>query len=344
MSGRLKNVSQNLAIAFKVMTVVTIIMIVIGLLMGNKMSWEYILTTLMYNFYFGIPLSVVNGVFFDGLTKIYPWVDSPTKRTWLGVIGSIVLTMATLFLLNYILWVWIWGSEVEALFSERNRIFYLVAFVVTIIIASVVHAISFYKLVMKEKLINEQLRKEKLTTELNILKAHVDPHFLFNSFNTLSALIDEDKTKAQGFLKRMSSIYRHVLENRDEDTSTVSDELAFAKEYLSLQQTRFENSIDLNIDISEPTTILRLPALSLQLLFENAIKHNAFNEEHPLKVEVYEEKGYLVIKNNRSARRNLQDGSGMGLQNIQDRYALLSEKEVLIEDLKDSFIVKLPLL
>ncbi|MBT8229114.1 MAG: histidine kinase, partial [Bacteroidia bacterium] len=190
----------------------------------------------------------------------------------------------------------------------------------------------------------EQLRQEKLISELNALKAHVDPHFLFNSFNVLSGLIEEDKEKAQDFLTGLSKIYRYILESRNEDTSTVRDELSFAKSYLDLHLARFENSIEMLVDISDETLNRSLPSLTLQLLLENAIKHNAFDEEEPLRIKIYNQDKFLVIENNRKKRMNLAMGNGMGLKNIRDRYSLLSKEIVTVKDTSDKFSVQIPLL
>lgn len=180
--------------------------------------------------------------------------------------------------------------------------------------------------------------------ELNALRAHVDPHFLFNSFNVLSGLIDEDPEKAQSFLAGLSKIYRYILEQRNADTATLQEELAFAEKYLALQQMRFEGGIELSLEIEEALQVKKMPALTLQLLLENAIKHNRFDEQTPLRIELKTTAGQLVVRNNKAARTNLQEGNKMGLQNIKDRYALLGVDSVEIKDTPTGFLVKLPLL
>jgi len=279
--------------------------------MGVEMVWDNLGTSLLYNIYYGAPLCLVNGFFFEYISKIFPWDEQPRKRAWLGVIGSIIVTMITLILLNIMLWVYVWGNAFEVFWNRENRSFYLIALIITVIVSVTIHAIGFFQEVQKEKLISQRLRQEKLASELNALRSQVDPHFLFNSFNVLSGLIDEDPEKAQNFLAGLSKIYRYVLEQRNDDTSTVADELAFAREYLELQKMS---------------------------------KHNGFSDDRPLKINISEEEDALIISNTIQKRKNISDSAGLGLQNIIDRYSLLSKKQIEVNVDDHLFTVKLPLI
>ena len=314
------------------------------LLFIGELSLDPIKRQILYNLFYGLPLSMVNGVFFDKMDDWMSWEVNPRRRAWAGVIGSILLTMITIFLCNYIMWVVIWGNDTDVLFSDRNRVFYIIAFIITVIISAILHSVKFFDWAQNEKIINEKLRKEKAEMELSALKAHVDPHFLFNSFNTLSGLIDEDPKKAQKMLGELSGIYRHILETKDDDTNTIQSELNFAKKYLGLQQTRFEDSIQLEVNVDPATMEKKLPSLSLQLLLENAIKHNAFDEDAPLKIRIFNQDENLVVENNKKKRKTLAESSGMGLQNIRDRYKLLTKQDFVIDETTDLFIVKLPVI
>lgn len=335
---------EDLKLAVKVVLILSVVSTIINIAAYGEVTWDNIKMNLFYNVYYGIALTFANGWFIDSLEKFVSWERAPRARMWLGIIGSIVITMVTLIVLNYVLWILIWGNDPSSLFSTRNINFYVIALMITIIISSLLHAIGFFKEIQQEKKISEQLRQEKLISELNALKAHVDPHFLFNSFNVLSGLIEEDKDKAQDFLSGLSKIYRYILESRDEDTSTVLEELSFAQAYLDLHLARFENSINMVVDIPEETLKKSLPSLTLQLLLENAIKHNAFDEDNPLNINIQQQGDYLVIENNRKKRKNLALSNGLGLKNIKDRYSLLSKEFVTIMDATDTFRVKIPIL
>jgi hypothetical protein len=252
--------------------------------------------------------------------------------------------MITVVVLNIILWVFIEGNSIQVVFSGNNWGFYVIALIITVLVSTVLHAIGFFKEAQRERKINESLREEKLKTELNALKAHIDPHFLFNSFNVLSGLIDENPERAQKFLAQLSSIYRYILESRQQHTNALEDELNFAKTYLELLKARFEDSIILDLAIKEEDLKKQIPALSLQLLLENAVKHNRFDRNNPLRISISQENGHLVVYNNRSDKIKMNDKRGMGLSNIEDRYKLLGDQTIEIHKEKDSFIVKLPLL
>ena len=340
----MKRVWPSFREAIRLVLIISPIIIGLNWLLSDEYTLENLKWSIFYNLYYGLPLSMVNSLFFDKISEIFSWEKQTQTRLWAGIIGSVVLTMATLIALNYFLWIVYWDNDISILLSKNNiRSFYFIAFVITVIITTVIHAVGFFKEAQNQNIINEKLKQEKLKTELNALKAHIDPHFLFNSFNILSGLIEEDQKKAQNLLNQLSSIYRHILEQRDNDLSTVREEVNFAKKYLSIHQTRFEDSINLEIDIQEALYEGKIPALSLQLLLENAIKHNAFSKLKPLDIKIYSEKNNLIVQNNKKERSQLAVSSGMGLKNIQDRYKLLSGKYIEIFD-DQEFTVKLPIL
>lgn len=340
------NLYKDLRAALVIVFCIWLMTMTVDLLLGSgPFDREFILDHLLYNAYYGIPLTLGNGWFFDFLNRKFRWENSPFQRALVGIVGSIILTMTILTILNFVLWHLIFGRDFSSLWLVENRSFYVIAIIITGIVTMTVHAVSFFKEMQRERVVNAELRQEKLATELGALRAQVDPHFLFNSFNVLSGLIDEDPEKAQEFLAELSGIYRYVLEQRNDATSTVAAELDFAKQYLRLQQTRFEDSIHLETDISKTALVRKVPSLSLQLLLENAVKHNGFDPQNPLLIRIEEKAEQLVVSNNRSIRKNLSSSSGLGLQNIRDRYQLLASDSLPeIETSAGSFIVKLPLL
>lgn len=341
----MNNWYRELRSALFIVVITFVVTVLVSYILGEgPMTWARTGESLWYNIYYGIPLTLGNAWLFDYLSKLYPWDKQPRKRAWIGILGSFSFTMALLIGLNLIFWYFMDGNALNMRWLERNQSFLVVATILTAIITITLHAIGFFQEVQRERIVNEQLRQEKLETELGALRSQVDPHFLFNSFNVLSGLIDEDRDKAQLFLARLSSIYRYVLEQRNEATSTVAEELDFARKYLSLQQTRFEDSIQLEAQIPEAVLAKKIPSLSLQLLLENAVKHNGFDPTHPLRIKIKEESGQLVVQNNRKARNSLANKSGMGLQNITDRYRLLAGPEPEVQSDAISFTVKLPLL
>ena len=338
------NLYKNWKSAILILFIVWVATVSVSLFFGSPLSWWLIGINFVFNLYYGIPISLTNGWLIDYQNRRIPWDQSPRKRAVYGVIGGFLVTMGALLVLNLILWTMIKGHPLDYNWWSQNKFFIYVAFVFTLVVTISLHAIGFFQEIQREKLVSAQLRQEKLLSELNVLRSQIDPHFLFNSFNVLSGLIDEDPQKAQEFLSGLSSIYRYTLEQRNDETSKVKSELVYAKQYLKLQAMRFENSIQLKSTIPNAVLERKVPSLSLQLLLENAIKHNSFDKEHPLDIEISAENEHLVIRNNRKSRSQLNPGNGIGLQNIKDRYALLSAKQPIIDPTPDFFTVKLPLI
>jgi len=294
--------------------------------------------------YYGIPLSLINSSLFDKLNRMLPWDTQAKKRAFAGIIGSILITMLTLVILNFILWTVVLGNDISVLWIAENRAFYVIGLIITVLVSLSMHAIGFFYENQRQRVETQKLREQNLASELNALRAHVDPHFLFNSFNVLSGLIEEDTDKAQDFLSGLSKIYRYILEQRNEDTSTVEDELEFANRYLNLQRMRFEDGIELQTEIDSALLQKRIPSLSLQLLLENAIKHNGFDANNTLVIDIKADQAYLTVSNNRKRRSDVNGSSKMGLQNIKDRYKLMSDKEIKIISDENRFTVQLPLI
>ncbi|EOZ92143.1 hypothetical protein A33Q_4236 [Indibacter alkaliphilus LW1] len=190
----------------------------------------------------------------------------------------------------------------------------------------------------------EKLRTEKFASQYQSLKDQLNPHFLFNSLNVLSNLVYESADKSADFIQQLSRIYRYVLEVQNEELASLQDELVFAENYLSLQKIRFEESLEYFMDIDDAAGFY-IPPLSLQLLLENAIKHNVASKKQPLKIFISKKADQLEVRNILQPKSVKESpSSGIGLENIQKRYKLLSGKTPEVEDTGKEFIVSLPLL
>ena len=176
------------------------------------------------------------------------------------------------------------------------------------------------------------------------LKSQLDPHFLFNSLNVLTSLIAENPAKAENFTTKLSKIYRYILEQKNKDIIPLEEELQFAKIYMELLEMRFEDAIQFALPEKISNPELKIVPLSLQLLLENAVKHNVVSSKSPLQLKIYEEAGYLVVRNNYNPKESLGKSTKVGLKNIFDRYRLITNKEVFVIKEKGNFIVKIPLL
>lgn len=190
----------------------------------------------------------------------------------------------------------------------------------------------------------ETLKRENLHAQLGALRTQVNPHFLFNNLNTLVSLIPENPQQASDFVQQLSKLYRHILEVKDEKLILLKEELGVLKAYAFLLQTRFGNNISVNIDVPDEKLIKEIVPLSLQLLMENAIKHNIVSADKPLQINVYYENGNLVVDNNLQMKKQVSESTGIGLDNIRNRYKLISDKPVKVTATGSNFTVSIPLI
>lgn len=206
-------------------------------------------------------------------------------------------------------------------------------------------ALDTYNLRVKNKelqLLNEQQEREKITAQLMMLQNQVNPHFLFNCLNNLSALVSDNKPARQ-FISKLSSIYRYLLEHRDHHLATLVDEVKFMQDYLYLQQVRFADALIVKNGIDEKVAEHTIPSGAIQLLVENAIKHNIATMSAPLNIEVYLEDGWLVVKNNFQPKPNVES-TGIGQQNLIKRYSLFTLTLPEFFEKDEFYYAKIPLL
>lgn len=302
------------------------------------------LISAMYSFGMGIS----NGVLNDYLNKRFSWVDQTKRRTILGIVLTVILNVILVYLFNYINFVLIQGAaDSTQFFSGRYNFanWFMINF--ALMISAFLHAKGFMeelKKNTKKEVVEQKLIAKSANAQFESLKNQLDPHFLFNSLNVLTALIDENPEQAQKFTTSMSKIYRYVLEQKDKEMVRVEDEVEFAEIYCNLLKTRFEDSVNFIFDINTDDLQRFVVPLSLQLLLENCIKHNFATSNKPLNIRIFTEGKFLCIENNLQHREQLKESAGIGLANIVQRYALLTKENVFIEKSEESFKVKIPIL
>jgi two-component system LytT family sensor kinase len=188
----------------------------------------------------------------------------------------------------------------------------------------------------------QKLREENLIFQNETLKSQVNPHFLFNSLNTISSLVSTQPETAERFVRNLSSVYRYILENGQKDNVPLQSELDFITDYFNLHRIRGEEKIELIINTPGSASFSILP-VSLQILVENAIKHNKATRENPLKIEVNIENRFIVVKNNLQRMAMQIASTGIGLKNLAERVKLSTGKSLVVEETDSYFIVKVPL-
>ncbi|MDG1276209.1 MAG: sensor histidine kinase [Algoriphagus sp.] len=311
------------------------------------LSWEGLISAredFIFAFLFSSVLSFGGSRVDDYYEARISWISQPIKRLILTVITYLIYCFIATFLIAFFI-SWFYGHFTLA----DVRWDYLVQFtkqpmIIAFVFMSLFTTRSWLLEWKKSATEAEKLRTEMMASQYQSLKDQLNPHFLFNSLNVLSNLVYEDADRSAAFILKLSKIYRYVLEVQQEELVALEKELDFAKNYLELQKIRFEENLIYNIKATG-TEPLFLPPLSLQLLLENAIKHNEASQENPLFIQIIREGNELWISNTFQPKKNLNEPStGIGLANIRKRYELLSNQEIQVIQTADEFIVKLPLL
>jgi two-component system, LytTR family, sensor kinase len=204
-----------------------------------------------------------------------------------------------------------------------------------------IYIIDKYKESLTEK---EQLEQMNIEHEFENLKSQVNPHFLFNSFNTLSSLIAIDKKQAEVFLDELSKVYRYLLRNNEDSITTVEQEIKFIQSYYRLLKTRYGNALNMTMEIDKRYYPYLIPSLSLQLLVENAVKHNIVSRQQPLTLEIFTTAGNKLVVNNNLQKKQLKEKSThIGLNNIRSKYKLIKQDGFQVVEGENNFMVVLPL-
>ena len=230
-------------------------------------------------------------------------------------------------------------SEIINNFIKYELKIMLISWLIGIFIGSLIFFYTEWNDALKRE---QKLREEKLIFQYETLKNQVNPHFLFNSLNTLSSLVSQDAGLSEKFISDFSSIYRYILENSNVDLINLSKEIAFVEDYFYLQKIRDNGKIDLHLDLKDAKRYEILP-ISIQLLVENALKHNAATKENPLKIKIYLEDDYVVVENNLQPKMRLEPSSKIGLKNLKERVKLMMNKEISLVSSDGLFIVKMPI-
>ncbi|MDV6168056.1 histidine kinase [Flavobacterium sp. DG1-102-2] len=341
----MKRIYREIFRSLAIGTIIFVVLFFVAMANGKAFKWD---NNLFFNFVFvmlySVLLYVANSTLFVLFDKKFGKGTMSTPRLVYGFFGSIGVSVFIIFLLRVFEEVGFEGKSFAAYFETETLSNYYTATIITVVLTGATHAFYFYKRYQENKVKEQKIIAGTASAQFESLKNQIDPHFLFNSLNVLSSLIEENPDNAQRFTTSLSKIYRYVLEQKDKELISVQEELSFAKTYMNLLKMRFENSLSYELPEKQPDSECKVVPLSLQLLLENTIKHNVVSPQRPLHITIFEENGYLVVGNNLQKKEVLQDRRGVGLQNIVSRYAILTSRNVLVEASDEYFRVKLPIL
>lgn len=278
------------------------------------------------------------GVYFDWKM---PWEKNPTKTFLYRIVASIIFSAVDIVVVSYLIYTYIY--KINVFDNIRPLINYaLVAFVIAMLVTTIIYLYHFFISWRELVIQREKYKSDALSLQYETLKSYVNPHFLFNSLSVLSSLVEKDTQKSQQFIKQLSDIYRYVLEQKDKELVPLKVEFEFIKSFIDLNKIRHGDNlkVDIRIDNFEGYVI----PLSLQILVENALKHNIVSEEEPLTIAISRENSSLIVQNNLQKRNTISDKGGIGLETIQKRYEMLTSEPLIIEDVNGYFRVKVPII
>lgn len=279
-----------------------------------------------------------NAYLSDLLNNYFSWHKEPVKRLLIGLAAMVAYTLSSVYIL-----ISIFRDILGLNLGDRIEGTFVSTVSITLVITMFMTGRAFLLNWRQSAIDTERLQKENVKAQYESLKNQVNPHFLFNSLNALTNLVYQDQDKAAKFIKQLSEVYRYVLESREKELVPSQEELKFLHSYIFLQQIRFGDK--LIVDVKMENMHGQIAPLALQLLTENAIKHNIIAEDQPLTIKIYLAEGMIVVENNSQKKSVLtEESSGIGLENIRKRYEFLSDTKVRITETNSIFKVEIPII
>jgi two-component system LytT family sensor kinase len=277
------------------------------------------------------------------LERRIPWLKSPIKRMIYQVM-ALTIFFGMIIFMGFYIWVSLSeGLSFKTIMSEALPSL-KVAFIFMFLSLVLGNAVLFFKNWKESAIQQEELKRAHLALQYQSLKDQVRPHFLFNSLSSLATLINTDTEKATLFVHKLSDVYRYVLEQRENELVPLKDDLKFMEDYIFLQKIRFGDNLQVENKLELDLNRMVIP-LSLQMLMENAIKHNEISGEHPLVIEITSTgNGHVIVKNNLQRREVSEPSLGTGLENLRKQITYFSPDPLLVLEEADDFIVRMPTL
>ncbi len=274
------------------------------------------------------------------IARRYSWATYPKQRLVLTFISVTLYSILAYAIVQICMHLLVFGSVPKYLYTV-NR-FWTIPVLISLFISTLISSIGFFRSWQKSVVKEEQLKREMLNYKYEALKNQINPHFMFNSLNVLSELVYEDQHLAVKYIHQFSDMYRYVLESKDHELRPLKEEIAFLEKYVFLLKIRFEDKLTVNLTLSEMEGQLIVP-VALQLLVENAVKHNEVSLMHPLVIDITNDKNYISVKNKIHAKIAIESSNQIGLKNLEQQYAFFNET-IQVEHSRDIFQVKIPIL
>jgi two-component system, LytTR family, sensor kinase len=306
-----------------------------------KEGWWAIPSEIFFAIFFAMVYSETNIILSNFLDKKISWEQKPV---WRSVIQFLIaFCLGSLLGYFFVLFFdWLFPSDYPK--PPPHQIF-IAGFLIALPITLVYLILYLFNRWKKTLLEAEALKRENIEAQYETLKNQLDPHFLFNNLNTLTAIVEENPKQAVDFIQNLSHVYRYVLQNRDKTMVTLAEELKLAKAYIFLLKNRYETYLSIEINIPDAILTKEIPPMTLQLLLENVVKHNVIDNKHPLSIKLFFEEthGYLVMQNSLQKKKIKEESTKIGLQNINNRLRLMGKNDLIIVENTHDFSVSIPL-
>lgn len=306
-------------------------------------GWAQLWDDMLYSFMMALGISSAVGINERILDRHFPWLEKPTARFFMEILGVSFFAFTASFLMNILFFAMLGRMDLDNIPWQRLLNNTWVPLIIGYVITTFFISRGFLSLAKAEAVRAERLQTEKYRSEVRILKDQLNPHFLFNALNVLTNLVYEDADQSADYIRKLSRFYRYVLEVQNEDLVELDRELGFTRDYLILQQERFgEKALQFLIRTGDGHAY-KLPPLALQLLVENAIKHNKCSAEEPLSITIEQEGPNLKVRNNLQERQHEAEALGIGTSNLKRRYELLKMPAPQFMANQKEYVVQLPL-
>ena len=302
--------------------------------------------TFMISFFWAFSINITQWagliIVYSFLDRKISWIETPVKKTFVEILAFLGYSMSAYIIIqlfNYYTWLGIlpsesWGSIIRSV---------PYTLVISSIISLIFTAIGFFHAWKNSFMQAEKLKVEMMAYKYESLRNQINPHFLFNSLNVLSDLVYDDQAMAVKFIQQMSDLFRYVLDSRDKELVPLKDELEFIRSFTFLLKMRFENKLIIDNNVQANSEDYIVP-MSLQLLIENAVKHNEVSEAFPLRISIRKNNGYLEVENSLQPKNAGNDSKKTGLKNIIQQFAFFSDLPIEIIPSDKSFLVRVPIL
>jgi len=327
---------------FLLINLLLAVTIVLVFMLGSIDNLEHFFLKLGWVFI--ICITQWSGILFVNhlLNRKISWIDRPILRSVAGIISIICYSVIALMVVQFSMIFIVYGkSPAEAWQSVLQTM--LFSLLISLIMSLVFTAIGFFQAWRKEQVRAGKLKTEMMAYKYESLRNQINPHFLFNSFNVLSNLVYEDQAMAVKFIQRMSDLFRYVLDSRDKELVPLEEELDFMRSYTYLVKTRFEDKLNIIVDLQPEPDDYIVP-MTLQLLVENAVKHNEISEAFPLTIHIRKNGNYLEVENPLQTKSVGGDSKKTGLKNIEQQFSFFTDKPIEISQSKNRFLVRVPIL